>query len=157
MFMEENLKLLWLPADRSTFMTNDLKWTDSAYFVLFILIAICLFISVTLYYYFRKYNQRTITFGWFYCLCNFWSFSSIATSGYGSLFIWGLFLCWSKCSHFTGAVCCLVLLRWQVVLWTSSKYTFICQIFALLGLFYLISALSVWPLFHFGPLVITKL
>ena len=69
---------------------NDFEWTDSAYFVLFILIAICLFISVTLYYLW-KYNQRNHYFWLVYCLCNFELFHLIATSGYGSLFIWGFF------------------------------------------------------------------
>ncbi|HRD06286.1 MAG TPA: hypothetical protein PK037_01930 [Saprospiraceae bacterium] len=141
---------------------NDFEWTDSAYFVLFILIAICLFISVTLYYYLWKYNQRTITFGWFIVYAIFGAFHLIATSGYGSLFIWGAFpFVEVNAAIFTGAVCCLALLEMAgSAMRTSSKYTLYAKYLRYFGLFYLISAFigfghyfSFWPAGYYKALI----
>ena len=105
---------------------NDFEWTDSAYFVLFILIAICLFISVTLYYYLWKYNQRTITFGWFivYAILNF---SSHCNKRLWIAFYLGLFpFVEVKCSHFYRS--CLFIEMAGSAMRTSSKYTYMPNI-----------------------------
>jgi len=141
---------------------NDFDWTDSAYFVLFIFIAICLFISVTLYFYLWKYNQRTNTFAWFIVYAIFGALHLIATSGYGSLYIWGsLPFLEVNAAIFTGAVCCLALLEMAgIAMRTTTKYMPIARYFRYFGLFYVGSAFigfghyfTIWPAGYYKILI----
>ena len=70
---------------------NDFEWTDSAYFVLFILIAICFVYICNALLLFVEIQSKNHYFWLVYCLCNFGAFHLIATSGYGSLFLFGAF------------------------------------------------------------------
>ncbi|MBK7222274.1 MAG: hypothetical protein IPH94_13390 [Saprospiraceae bacterium] len=141
---------------------NDFDWTDSAYFVLFIFIAISLFISVTLYFFLRKYKQRTITFAWFIVYAIFGALHLIATSGYGSLYIWGsLPFLEVNAAIFTGAVCCLALLEMAgIAMRTTTKYMPIAKYFRYFGLFYVVSAFigfghyfAIWPAGYYKILI----
>lgn len=130
---------------------NDFDWTDSAYFVLFIFIAICLFISVALFFFLWKFKQRVNTFAWFIIYGIFGSLHLLATSGYGSLYIWGcLPFVEVNAAIFTGAICCLALLEMAgVAMRMTTRYEIWAKVLRYFGLFYVSSA---WIGFlHFFP------
>ncbi len=141
---------------------NDFDWTDSAYFVLFIFIAICLFISIALLFYLWKYKQRVDTFGWFIVYAIFGALHLLATSGYGSLYIWGsLPFIEVNAAIFTGAICCLALLEMAaIVMRITTGYEFWVKVLHFFGLFYVLSAcigflhyFSFWPSGYYKLLI----
>lgn len=141
---------------------NDFAWTDSAYFILFLLIVICLFISCTLFYFLWQKNLRTNTFAWFVLYAVFGCLHLLATSGYGSLYIWGSFPYFEvNAAIFSGAICCLALLEMAGIAMRSSlSFKGVATIFRYFGLFYVLSAcigfchyFPFWPAGYYKALI----
>ncbi len=141
---------------------NDFAWTDSSYFVLFLLISVSFFIALILYYYLWKYRQETDTFMWFACYGIFGLLHLIATSGYGSLYLWGDFpFIEVNAAIFSGAMCCLALIEMaRIELNLKVKMKKVDTLLFLFGRFYLVSALigflhyfSFWPTGYYKNLI----
>lgn len=132
---------------------EDITWTTYLYFVMFIVGGITILMVSILIFYFIKYKMSILETLWFLVYTISGMFYILATSGYGSLYLWGR-LPWLEVNAaiFFGSISCFALLEFsRIVLDLKANYPLISKAFYWIGRFYV--ACSLLGFYHYYTII----
>ena len=131
----------------------DFQWTTYLYQLLFIIGILFAVVIAIITFYQRKYRLPSSEIIWFLTYVVAGEFYLIATSGFGSLYLWGWFPWFEvNAAIFFGSVSCLALLEFsRTVLDLKKSYPKTDRFFYLTARFYI--TCSLLGFLHFFPLI----